>query len=330
MPGHLVVVVHGIGEQEAGETVDAVLAGAIADHERVAPDHAISVETEVMQMPAEAFPPPKPKTSENAEKEAETSDKKSDREMPHFPMHLRHVRSVKEPEAPATSLVDVYWADISPAPNGQMRTLIDLVRTLLGTGYLAMENARSHGSRFSYRLVLGFVWAFFAGIASINFLLLIGLGLLLFDGVAYELVRDGGRPLLGYNDNPNVDAHFLVRAEILVFLAGLLTALFGGWIEFGRNATTQLLAQFARGLMFFGTLAIVFSGLTIGDPSFAPWFSGEPAEDTPYLNHFVTTVVHVLSYVWLTGSVPVPSDVSHQLSGIASGAGRHCVAAGRA
>ena len=204
MPGHLVVVVHGIGEQEAGETVDAVLAGAIADHERVAPDHAISVETEVMQMPSEAFPPPKPKTSENAEKEAETSDKKSDREMPHFPMHLRHVRSVKEPEAPATSLVDVYWADISPAPNGQMRTLIDLVRTLLGTGYLAMENARSHGSRFSYRLVLGFVWAFFAGIASINFLLLIGLGLLLFDGVAYELVRDGGRPLLGYNDNPRM------------------------------------------------------------------------------------------------------------------------------
>lgn len=317
MAGHLVVVVHGIGEQVAGETVDAVLAGAIADHQRDRNHIPITVETEVMEVPEYPFPELEPEQGDPDQPEslgdalpgdAETgADAEADRkrEVPHFPMHLRHVRSVNDTTAPATTLVDMYWADISPAPKGQLWIALDFVRTLLGIGYLAMENVRSHGSRFSYRCVMGLIWIFYAGIAAINSMLLVGLGLLLLEGQAFTIATGAEGPLFKIsNVATNVDrsAGLVIRPEFLVAIAGGITVL-GGLLINNLRGSTQLTKQFARGLLIVGLAVLAFVVATSVKPDLLSVFSGREDTDARYINHFVDTIVRVMGLIWCVGLV---------------------------
>ncbi|MEM8879457.1 MAG: hypothetical protein AAGC82_02560 [Pseudomonadota bacterium] len=252
MAGHLILVVHGIGEQRPGETVDAVVAGAIADHERSQPDVPLRIETDVLDVPEYAFPP---------EDEDAASRSGLPRQMPHFPVHLRHVRPVGQPAAPPTTLADVYWADISPAPDGQITTILDLIRTLLSTGYLALENAKGLGSVASHLCVLLFFWAFFAGMSAINTHLVIGVVILFPLQSFFSLgALDNIWPFPIYNP---------AGPQQLVVINGLCTAGLGLFIKV-RGAKTQLMAQFARGLMAVGMITVLYVGWRAIDPSAFP------------------------------------------------------------
>lgn len=233
MAGHLVLVVHGIGEQKAGETVDAVMAGAIAEQERyqlangTTPD-AVEVQSDVLQIPQEPF----------------SEDQKAPREMPHFPLHLRKLRKADDEAATQTTFADVFWADISAAPSGRVRTMVELTRTVLAVGYLAMENAKSQGSGASFFMVLVFAWLFFAGIASINITLAVGVGILL-------PVQFGG--LEGFLDTkvPHWEAWLTALSGIIVIVIGLVFELRG-------KGRTQLQAQLARGLLGAGAAVLAY------------------------------------------------------------------------
>lgn len=319
MPGHLVVVVHGIGEQQAGETADSVLAGAIADHEKQAGHEPVFIETEIIEIPQRPF----------IGDELDQDSKKEDREVHHFPMHLRHVSPADcSDPSKRTTFVDMYWADISPAPTGLWRTVVDLVRTLLGVGYLALGNVRSHGTRFSYGLVRAFVWVFFTVIASINMMLLTGLGLLLLEGVAYDIVeRLPGTPFVSYKTDPGDGSHFEVWQEVILIANSILTVLLGYLLN-RYGPKTQLMKQFARGLVSVGFLSFLFGMITLDQPDLAERMSGlqqatdtalpsdrhidtelrigpplstdDAAEEPPnYLTHFVRIAVRVLNFSWI-------------------------------
>lgn len=254
MPGHLILVVHGIGEQKPGETVDAVLAGAIAEHERASADDSgqrnappVDVQTDVVHIPRAPFD----------EDVGEDEYDNENRHMSTFPLHLRKVRAADALDDPHTTLADVYWADVSPAPSGKLWTAIELIRTVLGIGYLAMENAKSLGGRASFGLVALFTALFFAGIASINTLLFVGVAIL----VVVQLTG-----LLGFW--PDV-----ALPELLTSLNGLIVLVMGA-IMMLKGAKTRLVAQYARGLIGTGVIVQAYVLASVLDADTVIWIIG--------------------------------------------------------
>ena len=106
----LVLVVHGIGEQKAGETVDHLI-GTITNK------HAAKVEQDVKWLP-------------------DDYDNCCERQVESFPCHTRRIKL----DDSEVVVAEVYWADLSRAVTSRLRTLIDLVQTLLGIGYAVREN----------------------------------------------------------------------------------------------------------------------------------------------------------------------------------------------
>jgi len=109
----LVLVVHGIGEQGAGDTLDN-FAGTITNN----------VEADI---------------------ESEQVWLREDYEH-HDPRKLKtfacHTRQISEPSGNETKMAEVHWADLSKGPTGTISTIIELMSTLLGLGYLARANVR--------------------------------------------------------------------------------------------------------------------------------------------------------------------------------------------
>ncbi|MCF3972535.1 hypothetical protein [Paracoccus salsus] len=165
---NLVLVVHGIGEQAAGQTIDALVGGAIRE----------------LGLPG----PVESRTEMIAEV---TSDA---RRLRLFPCPIRQTvlpagrhGFTKDQQVLAG---EVCWSDLSPAPRGAIATGFDLLRTVLTLGYLALDNvSQSHepAHRWIRALVHVFVWIFYALIAPMNALLLMGSILMLTDSFIIPL-----------------------------------------------------------------------------------------------------------------------------------------------
>lgn len=163
----IVMVVHGIGEQRPGDTIDNLVGAAT---ERLGLHGRVSGHTELLvHSPApddQGQPPP-------------------ERLMPLFPCAIR--RTVIEPGKSRQHrcirsqqdilAAEVYWADLSAAPRGSFSILQDLLHTVLALGYLAIDNveyATRARSAFAAALVKIFVWVFYTAIAPCNALMLAG------------------------------------------------------------------------------------------------------------------------------------------------------------
>ncbi len=147
---HLILVVHGIGEQSCGETVDQVVAGAIARHpSRPASDLAdapISVQSSHLTLTEQDF--------------TESSD---DPVRPVFDCHTHTLEPAGDGQQRAV-FAEVHWSDLSPAPKGAISTILDLLKLILGLGYVAMDNVENtKSSLFDRGLVHLFNWVFYGG-----------------------------------------------------------------------------------------------------------------------------------------------------------------------
>ncbi|WP_298922545.1 hypothetical protein, partial [uncultured Roseobacter sp.] len=185
MGRHLILTVHGIGEQKAGETVDAIVGTAVSTMPDAEP---VKIQSDKIDLPDRTF-------------------SRDGGQTPMFPIHIRRVRP--EPEQDDTRdavFAEVYWADKSPAPNGFFLTAFDLLRVILGLGYIAMDNVSNVGTRFAGFFVHMFTWILFAGIAAANGVLLIGVGLLALNLVVVPLEADAARWL------------FLVHGGVVVII----------------------------------------------------------------------------------------------------------------
>lgn len=163
---HLILVVHGIGEQSCGETVDQVVAGAMAKHPaRPASDYAdapISVQSSHLCLTEKDFSKPPDDSVEDV-----------------FTCHTYSLEPAGDTQQRAV-FAEVHWSDMSPAPKGAIATILDLLKLILGLGYVAMDNVENTKSHLFHRgLVHLFNWVFYGGIAVLNAMLLVGTVLLL-------------------------------------------------------------------------------------------------------------------------------------------------------
>ena len=134
---------------------------------------------------------------------------------------------------------EVHWADISPAPSGLTATALDLLRLVLGMGYIALDNVQNNGPNASpfVRYVLPwFVWLFYAVIAPLNLFLLVGATALLIDPFVFKFSEHA-------------------KPTYLVFLAiGFGFAYFGH--KQAVSAKTYLDRMIMRGLAVCGSIMI--------------------------------------------------------------------------
>lgn len=171
----LILVVHGIGEQSPGETIDALTGGAVQEL---------------------GLPGPIEGRTEMIAEEVEGSE--------HLSLFPCTIRRTTLPANSGSSLpqdqdilaAEVYWSDLSPAPRGAIGTSLDLLRTVLGLGYLALENVDdsaspvSQGSRYG---VHAFVWIFYALIAPMNAMLVLASLALFVDNFAISIGEGPGK-----------------------------------------------------------------------------------------------------------------------------------------
>ncbi|WP_439118996.1 hypothetical protein [Marivita sp.] len=228
---HLILVVHGIGEQSCGETVDQVVAGAVARHpSRPASDLAdapISVQSSHLTLTEEDF--------------TQTGD---DPVQPVFDCHTHTLGPAGEGQQRAV-FAEVHWSDLSPAPKGAVATILDLLKLILGLGYVALDNVENtKSSLFDRGLVHLFNWVFYGGIAVINAMLLIGTVL-----------------VLGNDYLPGVS-----YLSVLVVNVGLGVGLWAYLKHQGTKSPRFLLTVFRRGVLVWSWLTTLLLALSVFAP----------------------------------------------------------------
>jgi len=184
MAKKLALVVHGIGEQQAGETLDALVGGLTGDR-------PCTVGTELRHLRERDRDHPKDK---------DTRDKKL------YPCHIRRVKQGKD----ETVFAEAFWGDISRGEMGQVRGLIDLFKLIMGLGHVVRENAAKiydspkafprRAANFFVYLVHGPITAFNIAIAlAVAFLFLVQwqFGQVHWDGSA-AILASSGILLLGW------------------------------------------------------------------------------------------------------------------------------------
>ncbi len=237
MADHLVLVVHGIGEQKEGETVDQVVAGAVGEHERQGRP-PLTIRNQVVHLPEKKF----------ADTEPDSPKRKQI-----FPVHFKRIFSDKANGAPGqqqeTVFAEVFWADKSTAPSGAFATIFDLVKILLAVMFLAIDNAENVGNKAAYRVVQLFCIAFFSGVLAINGMLLMGVIVLAIETQAISLME--------LATGPSKDEVWDAAAELIILSSVVLTALFAIWI-FLTRFNYYLWRLLCLGLVFFAVLTTVY------------------------------------------------------------------------
>lgn len=115
MAKKLALVVHGIGEQQAGETLDALVGGLTGDR-------ACTVENELRHL---------------REQDRDHPADEDCRDKGLYPCHIRRVKRGGD----ETVFAEAFWGDISRGSTGQVRGLIDLFELIMGLGHIIRENA---------------------------------------------------------------------------------------------------------------------------------------------------------------------------------------------
>ncbi len=265
MARHLVITVHGIGEQQPGETVDAVV-GAATTGFPGRPRQPVEVERDVIELAETRFGP-------------------EPRNAALFPVHLRRVRRTHvQSRDDDVVFAEVYWADRSPAPKGAVRTIIDLLKVVLGLGYLAMDNVENNRGFGPVALVHLFTWVFYGLIAPLNAILLMGAVLLLIDMSSFKIGTD-------------------IPELAVIFVDGALALAIGLmiWLHFAR---TYLVRIFGRGLSALGVIILIVA--IAGDLGAAfPWsMCTEPQRPPdpyhPILECYVGLNIGLLGFSWFT------------------------------
>lgn len=229
MGRHLVLTVHGIGEQKPGETVDQVVGAATTwlDGKSQPP---IEVEREMIEL-------------------AERNFDDSHRNAKLFKVNLRKVSKPNDTRDQAL-FAEVFWADRSPAPKGAIKTAIDLIWVVLALGYLAMDNveqtharkgikagAKNSRNTYAAKIVHLFTWVFFGAVATLNSYLLIGAGAVMIRSLKTELAQGWG---------------VLFTLLLLIYLGGTLA----GYLRF-KTAPTYLRRVFWCGIGWVGLILAV-------------------------------------------------------------------------
>lgn len=254
---HLVLVVHGIGEQKEGETVDQVVSGAVGEHERICSetgtDAPLTIRDQLVHLP---------------EKKFEDVDRSKPERPGIFPVHFKRIFAPKsggeDGQEQTTVFAEVFWADKSTAPSGTFATIFDLIKILLAVVFLAIDNAENVQNKLAYRLVQAFCVAFFSGVLAINGLLLMGVIVLAVETQAVGLIT--------------LSDPWDSSAEWVIGITATLTAMFGLWACVTRK-DYYLWRLLGRGLLFWAAVSFAYM-------IFAPAAPHVAGSDSDMVRHF--------------------------------------------
>lgn len=261
MDKHLVMMVHGVGEQRPGETVDEFV-GALREE--------LDLHSAVINTTTQIADPGSTETGV----------------LSLFPCHQRRLKGPGDEEI---VLAEAHWADLSPAPSGVIGTAIDLLRLVLGLGYVALDNVQNSSavpSAFVQRAVAAFVWVFYAIVGPINVFLALGTLFLLVDPT---FARFATTPWL---------------TEVGLGALGVSTIALGWFLA--ARAATLIQTMMARALQVIGAVTILFALAFVAsvDFSFATNVIREchmrdPAQAEAQVRCFVGFGIAVLGGSWL-------------------------------
>lgn len=221
MAKKLALVVHGIGEQQAGETLDALVGGLTGNT-------VCTVETETRML---------------REKNHDLPPNTPDRQAKLYPVHTRKVTT----DTDEITFAEAYWADISRGPQGQVRSVYELILLVMGLGHIVRENAAEiYSNPKSPPRVMAnlFVYLLHGPISVLN--IVFALGVLALFGFQYAASR-----ITLWLDPANF-ALLLVAVVLLI------------WWRIDRKDThTYLYRIFTRWLFYVALLLLVLAGFTM-------------------------------------------------------------------
>lgn len=235
----LMLVVHGLGEQGAGKTLDDLAGGLWGDQ------NSIHVESDIRQL-----------------QEQEHADQ---RRLATFPCHVRRYATLDDRNNPHTTFAEVYWADLSEADKGAISIFYGLIKTILGLGHIVRASAKQYfGAGSVAGKIANFVPYMMHGpVAAVNVALAVGL-LLLFaaskmfddiiqhDGVVHATLLLAGAALLAYGWSQRKHQVYYFR----IFVSW--TAAFG--VLLAVLAALQLFDMELKGLRSFTAEALLGPG----------------------------------------------------------------------
>ncbi|MEM9603302.1 MAG: hypothetical protein AAGA11_10595 [Pseudomonadota bacterium] len=262
-PTRMVLCVHGIGNQAPGETIENVMSGALAEHDRHAgapPLIANDASTFLFDEPFTAYEglqQPKRITVPGIVDDAGELEEfdtvvhtHSDGKQPKregtqakFPVHIKTLRRQRETRV-ETVMAEVFWADLSKEPKGAFATIFDLIKVVMSVGYLALDNAANVGSVRAYRAVSVFLFLLIGGVVALNASLLFGALVLLSEGTFFSIDANNTRSAYW------MEALIAVAAAITLLVGALTFALnrFAGsthsWTPFVLASSATLATTF--------------------------------------------------------------------------------------
>jgi len=241
----LILVVHGIGEQTPGDTLDYLVGAALENQD-------LQLESELRWLKEEPGP----------------GSDDDDRQVKLFPCPIRRIEPVpaygkKKSQATEKPMVfaEVYWADLSRGREGLLGTGYEFVKGVLGMGHLVRESVDQFCTprHLLNRLATLFVYAFNGPIMALTALFfaiaLVGFGL---NRLA---CLDAVQECKGIPEG---------LASLVVLLFGAAAVGFGWWGSRPKSLTepSYLFRTFSWSLLGAGALLAVFAVLT-GFPE--PW-----------------------------------------------------------
>ena len=298
MEKHVVLVVHGIGEQAAGETVDQVVAGAQAEHARNHKGAKLETHTDLVHLTEETFEDLKAARDDlaKAENGRNVEDNTEKHPQPHlFPAHIRRLvsKDAKGKPKKETVFAEVFWADKSPAPKGAFGTVFDLIKILLAIAYLAIDNAANVRSKAALRWVDLFVIFFFGGVLAINAVLFCGTVVLAIEQQTVDLaaIAQSGAKLWGGS------------AEVVVLLVAALSMGMFAWVKSTRK-DYYIWMVFAKGMRFWAALSVVFVVLSLFQVLTPNQVNGDPLDyEILQLHLFIKFAFLAMTLSWIPGII---------------------------
>lgn len=112
----LALVVHGLGEQGPGQTLDDLAGGLWGGRD----DVRVSSDVQLLQ----------------------EVDQPDERKLKTFPCHVRRYSNRHSPHDPHTTFAEVYWADLSRADKGPIQIFYGLIKAILGLGHIVRAGAK--------------------------------------------------------------------------------------------------------------------------------------------------------------------------------------------
>jgi hypothetical protein len=249
MAKKLALVVHGIGEQNAGETLDR-LVGAYSG------DQPCSVQSDVRYL----------------------CDQQVDqtRQAELFPCHIRRVDTVPSDDDTDIVFAEVYWADLSKGATNLINSIIELLKLILGLGYVVRDNTAEKNPFFLMRWASQlFVWLIHGPIMASN---LANASMLI---LMYAAGYIGHRVEL-------LSWMFDYRASIAAGVSALLCFLAYGMV--GRQGRGFLFQRFLNWLGYFGVALVL--GLAY------VWFVMDDHTSITRFYWFADKYTNIQKYAW--------------------------------